>query len=137
MDCCIQRPGAAVIASEYEWVSIGRYVLPDAVPIIILWPFSPIRFVCELADTGPLINRVFCGHLGGCVARGRVEDESGWPDRRSLGKHEMEIEAESVAYVVAFRAGVIARSAEYLKSHAQKADMDKIDVDLIVRARPR
>jgi hypothetical protein len=53
----IQRPGARVIASEYEWSLVGRYVMPDAVPIIILWPFSPIRFVYELADTGPEIDR--------------------------------------------------------------------------------
>jgi hypothetical protein len=53
----IQRPGARVIASDYEWSRAGRGVLPDAVPIIILWPFSPIRFVYELADTGPPIDR--------------------------------------------------------------------------------
>lgn len=53
----IQRPGAAAIASEHEWNAIGRVVLPDAVPIIILWPFSPIRFVYELSDTGPPIDR--------------------------------------------------------------------------------
>ena len=43
----IQRPGARIIASEFEWQTVGRYVQPDAVPIIILWPFSPIRFVYE------------------------------------------------------------------------------------------
>jgi hypothetical protein len=53
----IQRPDARAIASEFEWQSVGRHVLPDAVPIIILWPFSPIRFVYELADTGPPIDR--------------------------------------------------------------------------------
>jgi len=53
----IQRPGARIIASEYEWTTVGRRVLPDAVPIIILWPFSPIRFVYELEDTGPPIDR--------------------------------------------------------------------------------
>jgi hypothetical protein len=246
----IQRPGARVIASEYEWLSVGRYVLPDAVPIIILWPFSPIRFVYELADTGPPISRedcndpfavkgeldkrtlsrleaslkkqktfkieielrrqgfsyagsaasqgvlpfggstgispsddrpigefahenatelmpqpnvpffrvtindrleagerfvtlahelghIFCGHIGGCVAPGREEDESGWPDRRCLGKAEKEIEAEAVAYVVSSRAGLITRSAEYLKIHAQKANMARINIDLVVRAAAR
>jgi hypothetical protein len=44
-------------ASEYEWKTAKRFVLPDAVPIIILWPFSPIRFVYELEDTGPLLDR--------------------------------------------------------------------------------
>jgi hypothetical protein len=52
----IQRHDARVLASEYEWKAVGRQVLPDAVPIIILWPFSPIRFIYELADTGPPLN---------------------------------------------------------------------------------
>jgi IrrE N-terminal-like domain len=240
----IQRPGARAIASEFEWVRAGREVLPDAVPIIILWPFSPIRVVYELADTGPPIDReqfndpfavkgqlragalsqlisnlkkektfkvvvelrrqgfdragsaartaspsspgagtpigtfarenskttgggqevgpsyrivindalaakeqfvtlthelghIFCGHLGGCKAPGREEDESGWPDRCSLGTHEKEIEAEAVAYVVSGRAGLIPRSAEYLRIHAQRADMGRVSEDLIVRAASR
>lgn len=57
----IQRPGASVIATEVEWKSVGRHVLPDAVPIIILWPFAPIRYVYELADTGPPVDREAIG----------------------------------------------------------------------------
>jgi hypothetical protein len=238
----IQRPGLRAVASEYEWAGVGRQVLPDAVPIIILWPFSPIRFVYELADTGPPINReefkdpfavsgkfqtgalsrlisnledqktfkvgielrrqgfdragsaarvaspvsseedapigafaqensktagsdlgphfrvvindrldakeqfvtlthelghIFCGHLGGCTAPGREDDESGWPDRHFLGIHEREIEAEAVAYIVSARAGLIPRSAEYLTVHAQRADMASVNEDLIVRAAAR
>ncbi len=53
----IQRPGARFIASEYEWKKVGRFVVPDAVPIIILWPSSPIRLVYELEDTGPPVER--------------------------------------------------------------------------------
>jgi IrrE N-terminal-like domain len=248
----IQRPGARIIASEFEWETVGRHVLPDAVPIIILWPFSPIRFVYELQDTGPPIDResindpfaakgefppatisalmsnlkkqksfkieielrrhgfsyagtaaahgvtpigqiqgaslqeaplgdfvrensvtqgsklddhgiptyritvndrlelnerfvtiahelghIFCGHLGGCTVHSSKNEESGWPDRQSLGKCEKEIEAEAVAYMVSSRAGVVTRSASYLTTYAQKANMAKIDVDLIVRAAAR
>src|SRR5262249_14353954 len=53
----IQRPGARIIASEFEWKKEKRHVQPDAVPIIILWPRCPIRFVYEFEDTGPLIER--------------------------------------------------------------------------------
>jgi hypothetical protein len=52
----IQRPGARVIATEREWKSIGRYVVPDAVSIMILWPFSPIRMIYEAGDTGPPLD---------------------------------------------------------------------------------
>ena len=53
----IQRPGARVVVSEDEWNSIDQTVSPDAVPIIVLWPFSPIRFLYELEDTLPVIDR--------------------------------------------------------------------------------
>ena len=48
------------------------------------------RFVTIAHELG----HIFCGHLGGCSSRSGREDESGWPDRRSLGKNEREIEAE-------------------------------------------
>jgi hypothetical protein len=248
----IQRPGARIVASEYEWKKIERHVLPDAVPIIILWPFSPTRLVYELEDTGPPLVRstlndpfavegelhpnvssflfkslksqksfrisieyrregfnkagsvaalghvlgdensqslwengnrlgifseqnaiteavssnrgvpafrvvisdrlsererfvtiahelghIFLGHLGECSSRSGKEDESGWPDRRGLGKHEREVEAEAVAYLVASRAGIVAASARYLKAHAGRADMSIVNEDLIVRAAAR
>jgi hypothetical protein len=235
----IQRPGARAIATEHEWRTAGRYVLPDAVPIIILWPFSPIRLVYELDDTGPPINNhnlcdffavkgefkpaflsrltanlkkqrnfkitienrrhgrdragsaaaqgnlwnleneeirklaesnavitneisnrrmpafrivvndrlapgdrfvtlahelahIFCGHLGPCGSRGgNDDDEGGWPDRRGVGKPEKEIEAEAAAFQVASRAGLVARSAEYLAPYVRKADMSRLSPELI------
>lgn len=245
----IQRPGARVIASEYEWKNVGRSVAPDAIPIMILWPFSPIRYVYELEDTEPRIDRntiddpfaakgefnlgalekltssleiqkrfriaieyrrqcfsragsaashgnqpppegpwangcrigefatensasdsqqaatsvpsyrvtvndrlnpterfitiahelghIFLGHLGECVSRTGDDEESGWPDRISLGKNEKEVEAEAVAYHVASRAGVISASAQYMKTYAKCADLTKINVELIVRSAAR
>jgi IrrE N-terminal-like domain len=247
----IQRPGARVIASEYEWNTISRLVLPDAIPIMILWPFSPIRYVYELEDTEPRIERdkvkdpfavkghfhpkalptlissikqqkrfkisfeprrqgfggagtasshgarpevsnsilweqgsrigefasengtssqqkiiegipsyrvtfndrlapaerfvtiahelghIFLGHLGECESGKSDDDESGWPDRRWLGKSEKEVEAEAVAFLVASRAGVVTASAQYLKEYAARADMTRIDLGLIVRSAAR
>jgi hypothetical protein len=80
------------------------------------------------------LGHIFCGHLVGCTAPGRDEDESGLPDRRSLGRDEKEIEAEAVAYVVVARGGLITRSAQYLKDHVQRAKIRDINVDLVVRA---
>lgn len=248
----IQRPGARIIASEYEWKSQKRSVQADAAPIIILWPRSPIRFVYELEDTLPLIDRekvndpfavagslpptvlktllaslrrertfkinveerqqgwsyagsaaaqgylplcstsevplqhgsrlgefahdnaktdggvdnngipayrvtfngrlnlkerfvtiahelghIFCGHLGACSSGRNERDESGWPDRTNLPKHEREVEAEAVAFLVASRAGIVPASAEYLRSFVAGKDISGIDLDLIVRAAAR
>lgn len=52
-----QRRGARAVASAKEWRAVGRYVLPDARPIIILMPFAPVVHVYEIEDTGPPIDR--------------------------------------------------------------------------------
>jgi antirestriction protein ArdC len=83
------------------------------------------------------LGHIFCGHLGGCAAHMAKDEESGWPNRTSLGKHEKEVEAEAVAYLVASRAGVVPTSPEYLKVHASNADISMIDIDLVVRAAAR
>src|ERR1700719_1272081 len=44
---------------------------------------------------------------------------------------------QSVAYIISWGAGVGTPSAEYLKTHAEKADMSRINIDLIVRASAR
>ena len=68
---------------------------------------------------------------------GSNDEESGWPNRSSLGSNEKEVEAEAVAYLLASRAGVVTGSAAYIKSYAQQANMAHIDLDLIVRASSR
>ncbi len=47
----VQRPGASAVGSRKHWAEIGRWVKPDAVPVVILQPFGPVRFVFELSDT--------------------------------------------------------------------------------------
>jgi len=47
----LQRPGAAAVGSRKEWQKIERHVLPDAIPIVILQPFGPVRFIFEYSDT--------------------------------------------------------------------------------------
>lgn len=61
----IQRPGARYVAFPDKWREIGREVKPGSVPIVVLWPFGPVRCAYELADTtGPkeddaVLDRVF------------------------------------------------------------------------------
>jgi hypothetical protein len=47
----VQCPGACAVGSRKHWQEIGRWVKPDAVPIVILQPFGPVRFVFEVSDT--------------------------------------------------------------------------------------
>jgi hypothetical protein len=50
----IQRPGASAVGTRKQWGEKERRVNPDAVPIVILHPFGPVRFVYEVSDTtGP------------------------------------------------------------------------------------
>jgi hypothetical protein len=83
------------------------------------------------------LGHIFLGHLGECASGKGNDDEIGWPDRRSLGKNEKEIEAEAVAYLVASRAGVVPASAQYIKDYATRADMTKVDLELVVRSAAR
>jgi IrrE N-terminal-like domain len=242
-----KNPREKLIATQYEWERENRYVLPDAVPIMILWPFAPIKYVYEIADTGPPLEKdlerdpfavegefrpaflsklmasvrkqkhfkvkiearrevrdragsaaaqgglwnlqtaaiishlakqnasteseiekraipvfritindrlepaeqfvtlahelahIFCGHLGPCASRRGIknEEESGWPDRRKLGIHEKEVEAEAAAYLVASRAALFVKSANYLASYVRRADVSRVDMELVVRAAAR
>jgi hypothetical protein len=47
----MQRPGATAVGFREQWLTVGRRVMPGAVPIAILWPFAPVRWVYELDDT--------------------------------------------------------------------------------------
>lgn len=48
----IQKPGSQYVATASEWRKrFGRTIKPEARPLVILWPFSPVQFVFELEDT--------------------------------------------------------------------------------------
>jgi hypothetical protein len=48
----VQKPGSRYVASAKEWNErFGRSIKPGARPLVILWPFAPVHFVFELADT--------------------------------------------------------------------------------------
>jgi IrrE N-terminal-like domain len=83
------------------------------------------------------LGHIFCGHLGGCTTPGRDDDQSGWPDRRVLDLRSKEIEAEAVAYLISARAGLLTRSAAYLKTYVREEDVARIDYEVIIRAAAR
>jgi hypothetical protein len=74
------------------------------------------------------LAHIYLGHLG-------ADREGGWPYRMNLPEAVVEIEAESVAYIVCRRAGLQIRSAEYLSSYVENAeDLGGISLDTVSRA---
>ena len=48
----IQKPGSKYVASAAQWKKdFRRTIIPGARPLVILYPFGPVRFVFELGDT--------------------------------------------------------------------------------------
>ena len=48
----VQKPGSEFVASVSEWKErFNRTIKPGSRPLVILWPFGPVRFVFELEDT--------------------------------------------------------------------------------------
>lgn len=46
-----QRPDATLVFSEAEWQKRERFLLPHAVPMVVLKPFGPVEFVYDIKDT--------------------------------------------------------------------------------------
>jgi hypothetical protein len=46
----VQRPGAVAVATEEQWGSMGGLVRRCAIPIVILQPFGPVRYLYERSD---------------------------------------------------------------------------------------
>ena len=206
----IQKPGITYVASAADWQTrFGRKLNVGARPLLILWPFGPVRLVYDVQDTdgeplpkdaemfpahGPIdkyrigefaiiltrngiewcvidagdgkagaisllcsetkdtpgayrltincnhppptqfvtlaheLGHLFLGHLG-ANKKLRV------PFRMGLSHEQEELEAESIAYLIAKRNGVEARSHTYLSALLEKdGEMPKLDLYQIMRA---
>jgi len=84
----------------------------------------PVQFATIAHELGHLL----LGHLG-------PDKDLGIPERASMNRSQMELEAESVAYVVCARNGVKSRSETYLSDYViTKTTIDAIDVYQVMRA---
>jgi len=59
------------------------------------------------------LGHIFCGHLG-------IDDKAWWQDRRGTGQTQARIEAESVAFLVCRRKGLLENSGKFLSGYAQE-----------------
>lgn len=206
----IQKPGLSYAASAAEWkAEFGRTIKEGARPLLILWPFSPVRLVYDVLDTdgetlpedaacfpahGPMEKGgllVFEGHLrkkniewceidGGDGKAGSIQvlkaatkdspalyrftinhnhepptqfvtlaHELGHlflghlgadkmlriPARTGLEHAQRELEAESVAYLIATRCGITAKSQTYLSPLLENnQEMPPLDLYQVMRA---
>lgn len=74
------------------------------------------------------LAHLFLGHLG-------ADSKLRAPDRRNIDHDQQELEAESVAYLVANRNGVQSKSQTYLSSYIKgDRDIKRLDVYQIMRA---
>jgi hypothetical protein len=207
----VQKPGLLHAGSERDWRErYGRSIKDGARPLIILWPFGPVAFVYDVADTdGPPLpdgldpfvahGRIdegaliaFCKRLeskhirmqpinsapslAGSISvlhRAYEKDEySAYmlelnlnhdpnvqfatmvhelahlylghlgrdpklsvPERQCMGRHQQELEAESVSYLVCARQGVESRAHTYLAGYVQSnTSTDSLDIYQVMRA---
>jgi hypothetical protein len=77
------------------------------------------------------LAHIYLGHIGADI-------DGWWPYRTNLTEAVVEIEAESVAYIVCRRAGLETRSAEYLSAYVEdSSDIEAISLDLVSRVASR
>lgn len=97
----LQRPGARYVAFPDKWREIGRTVKPASIPIVVLWPFCPVRCAYELADTtgdpvdDALLERVFGEPVA--VRDGLIDRVA----RRALKEDRIEVKPVSLASTLA------------------------------------
>jgi hypothetical protein len=73
------------------------------------------------------IAHIYLGHLGS-------DEDHWWPDRQRLTVDQKELEAESTNYLVCSRAGLLAKSDQYLSLYLKNEDdLREISPDLIVK----
>lgn len=85
----VQRPGASAVGSRLQWARRGRTVNRDAVPIVILHPFGPVRFVYELGDTD---GRPVPGeHASPLLAFGHLSQKAYDTTRQTAAKYGVEV----------------------------------------------
>lgn len=99
---------------------------------------GPISFVIDIKQDLPLNSRyasavhelghVYCGHLGSIKG-------AWWKDRQGNDRSIMEIEAESVSYLVCKRHGLETKSEQYLALQCEKnIELPAISLDAILKA---
>jgi hypothetical protein len=77
------------------------------------------------------LAHIYLGHLGS-------DADYWWPSRINLDRHTVEVEAETVAYLVTSRLGLQGASASYVSRHLPSGDVPQaVSLDLIAKVASR
>ena len=77
------------------------------------------------------LAHIYLGHLGS-------DTDYWWPSRINLDRHTVEVEAESVAYLVTTRLSLQGASASYVSRHLLSGDIpESVSLDLIAKVASR
>ena len=113
----VQRPGAAAVGSRRQWQGVGRSVKPDAIPIVVLQPFGPVRYVFEMSDTEG--DDIPGEHASSLFAVGTVPQEQF--DRTGAAAAKYGVVIESTDNYGALLAGTAAAIEQYPQQIAKTA----------------
>jgi antirestriction protein ArdC len=69
------------------------------------------------------LAHVYCGHLGD-------DEDKRWKARTHLSRNQREIEAESIAYLVCTRQGLMTKAMEYVAGYLQNQEKDLASVNM-------
>jgi len=74
------------------------------------------------------LGHIFCGHLG-------IDKNAWWSERHSLAPTQEEIEAQSVAYLICRRKGLISNTEEYLPDYlAEAQEIPVVSLNALLQA---
>ena len=124
----VQCPGAIAVGGRRQWAAINRVVKPDAIPIVVLQAFGPVRFVFELNDTegadipGEKMSTLF--------AEGVISDKQYNQTKAACIKYGIEvIETDQYGTLLAGTAAAINLLPEKLQSIVKDAPRYRIKVN--------
>lgn len=116
----VQRPGAAAVGSRKQWANHGRFVKPDAVPIVVLQPFGPVRFLFEIGDTEG--RNVPGERMSSLFAEGQVPQEQYDRTKQAAIKYGVEVaETDNYGTLLAGTAAAIYQLPETLTPNTKEA----------------
>lgn len=138
LDNC-RRQGIYVNShANYSFLHAGTaFRLRSSNRLLKEYPTEPFDFLVEVSKDQDLptqyatlaheLGHIFSGHLG-------AREGDDWADRRRLTHGQVEVEAESISYLICRRRGIATKSEQYLARFAdENCQMPEISLETILK----